>query len=155
LPSDERKPAPGDFRIESSVVEMPLALPPPPFVRVPAEVRPAPSSGTAPFVLDGNRVYAEVSFVRPDGEPHRALVFVDMGSPSLVLKDAVYRELEVDRGRDVTFRVGSLPVTVPAATVESDPGKARALGTELRVEGVLPAGVLQKYDVAIDYRGKT
>ena len=32
-----------------------------------------PSAGTAPFVLDGNRVYAVIDFLRPDGSTHRAL----------------------------------------------------------------------------------
>ena len=114
----------------------------------------APISGTTPFVFDGNRIYAELSFVRPDGSLHRALAFVDMGSPSMILEETLYRELGLDRGKSLVFRVGSLEVTVPAPDVASDPGKPRPMGSDLSVEGMLPAGVLQRYDVAIDYREK-
>jgi hypothetical protein len=41
------------------------------------------STGTTNFVLNGNRIYAELHFVRPDGSVHKARVFVDMGSPSM------------------------------------------------------------------------
>ena len=115
----------------------------------------ARASGTTRFVLDGNRTYAEIAFVRPNGSLHRALVFVDMGSPSMILKEALYRELGLDRGKGLVFRIGSLAVTVPAAEVQSDPGKPRPMGPDLAVEGMLPAGVLQRYDVGIDYREKT
>ena len=40
-------------------------------------------AGTTTFVFDGNRMYAELGFVRPDGSIRRALAFVDMGSPSM------------------------------------------------------------------------
>jgi hypothetical protein len=34
------------------------------------------SSGTVPFVLDGNRVYAQVEFITREGKARKALVFV-------------------------------------------------------------------------------
>src|SRR6516164_3368941 len=45
----------------------------------------AVSAGTTKFVLDGNRIYARLSFSRPDGSTHKALAFVDMGSKSMAL----------------------------------------------------------------------
>jgi hypothetical protein len=46
------------------------------------------SSGTTSLVLDGNRIYARLAFVRPDGSLHWALAFVDMGSPSTILTES-------------------------------------------------------------------
>jgi hypothetical protein len=40
-------------------------------------------AGMTTFVFDGNRIYAALGFVRSDGSIHRALAFVDMGSPSM------------------------------------------------------------------------
>ena len=38
-----------------------------------------PPSATVPFLLDDNRIFVEVSFVRPDGSTPTALAFVNMG----------------------------------------------------------------------------
>src|SRR5262245_10154635 len=100
-------------------------------------------------------MYAEVGFVRPDGSIHRGLVFVDMGSPSMIVKETRFKELQLDRGRALLFGVGGLAVEIPARDVESEPTEPRSMGSDLKVEGLLPAGVLQKYQVAIDYRNRT
>lgn len=113
-----------------------------------------PTSGTAPVVLDGNRTYAEVSFVRPDGTVHKALAFVDMGSATSTVTASLFRELGLGK-RPLTFRVGSMEVHVAAAEVISDPSAARTLGADLKVEAMLPAGVLQNYQVVIDYGART
>ena len=112
-------------------------------------------SGTTPFVLDGNRVYARLAFVRPDGSLHRALAFVDMGSPSTILTESLFKELQLDRNRPLTFHVGTISVRVPAAQVTSDPSPPHSVGSDLKVEAVLPAGVMQNYVVVIDYRKQT
>jgi hypothetical protein len=111
--------------------------------------------GTAPFVFDGNRVYAELSFVRPDGSLHRAPAFVDMGSPSMETAASLFKELQLDRGKPLTFRVGDLPVTVPAKEVTADPSEPHALGSGLKVEAMLPAGVMQRYQTVLDYQRQT
>ena len=36
-------------------------------------------SGTVPFIFDDNRVFAELTFVRPDGTLRNAVAFVDLG----------------------------------------------------------------------------
>ncbi|HEX5234991.1 MAG TPA: hypothetical protein VFW25_06625 [Silvibacterium sp.] len=117
--------------------------------------QPAPSTGSAPFVFDGNRIYAELQFIRPDGTTHRALAFVDMGSPSMVVTSGLFKELGGDKGIALSFRVGALPVTLPAKEVTSDPSEPYSVGTELKVEAVLPAGVMQKYVVVLDYAHRT
>lgn len=117
--------------------------------------RAAPASGTAPFVLDGNRVYVELSFVRPDGSIHRALAFVDMGSPSMEMTSALFKELQLDQGRQLIFHLGDLPVSIPAKEVTADPSDPYAIGSDLKVEAMLPAGVMQKYQVVLDYQRHT
>lgn len=72
-----------------------------------------PSAGTTRFVLDRNRMYAEVAFVRPDSSIHRALVFVDMGSPSMTLKESLFKELQLDHRKPLAFKLGNLSVEVP------------------------------------------
>jgi hypothetical protein len=112
-------------------------------------------SGTAPFVLDGNRIYAELSFVRSDGSSHRALAFVDMGSPSTMVSTALFKELQLDLGKPLVFRVGAFSVSVPSSEVTIDPSEPRSPGGSLPVEATLPASVMQKYDVTLDYRRRT
>jgi hypothetical protein len=111
---------------------------------------PEPSSGTTRFVLDGDRIYAELAFVRPDGSLHRSLAYVDMGVRTMSLSQSLIDELGLDASRPLRFQVGALPVTVPATTLEHS-GKAQRLGSET-VDGVLPAGVLRNYQVVLDYR---
>jgi hypothetical protein len=113
------------------------------------------TSGTTPFVLSGNRVYAELSFVRPDGSIHKALAFVDMGSPAMTIAEPLFKELRLDRKRPLTFRLGTMTVRIPAAEVTSDPDEPRALGPDRMVEAMLPAGVLRQYQVVLDYQHRT
>ena len=60
-------------------------------------------------------MYAELGFVRPDGSIHRALAFVDMGSPSMTLTESLFQELQLDQNHPLRFRVGDLLVEVPRA----------------------------------------
>jgi hypothetical protein len=54
-------------------------------VAAPCAAQGSPSSGTTTFVLDGNRIYASLSFVRADGSLYEALAYVDMGTPSAIV----------------------------------------------------------------------
>lgn len=74
-----------------------------------------------------------------------------MGSPFMTLRESLFRELQIDRGKPLRFRAGELAVVVPAAQVTSEPGAPRSMGGELKVEAMLPAGILQKYLVVMDY----
>jgi hypothetical protein len=113
------------------------------------------SAGTTPFVFDGNRMYAELGFVRPDGSIHRALAFVDMGSSSMTLRESLFKELQLDENRPLVFKVGDLSVEVPRAAVTSERREPSSIGSDLEVEGMLPAGILQKYQVVMDYQRRT
>ncbi len=113
------------------------------------------ASGTAPFVFDGNRVYAELSFVRPDGRLRKVLAFVDLGSPTTLLSDALYKELQLDQKKTLTFKFGEMSVSVDPSTVTSDTWLPFPIGETGKVEALLPAGILQKYQVVLDYSHRT
>ena len=110
-----------------------------------------PSSGTAPFIFDANRIYAELAFIRPDGTLRKTLVFVDLGSPSTILSEALFNELQLDKKTPLTFKVGEMPVRIDPSAVTSDTWLPYSVGDNRRVEALLPAGVMQKYEVVIDY----
>lgn len=112
----------------------------------------AASLGTTRFILDGNRVYAELTFVRPDGRSHVGLAFVDTGTASMSLDRSLGQELQVDATHPLIFRVGAIKVTVPTDQVMLD--QPQHFGSRV-VEAVLPAGILQKYQVVIDYKRRT
>ena len=114
-----------------------------------------PSSGTAPFIFDANRVYVELAFVRPNGTLHRTLAFVDLGSPSTILSEALFKELQLDQKKPLTFNVGHMPVRVDSCDVTSDTWLPFSVGDNRRVEALLPASVMQKYEVVIDYAHRT
>ena len=109
------------------------------------------SAGTAPLFLDANRVYAELTFVLPDGTSRLAVAYVDLGSPSILISQALYKELQLDQKKPLTFKVGDKPVQVNTNAVTRDNWLPFTIGDNRKVEALLPAGVLQKYAVVIDY----
>jgi hypothetical protein len=115
----------------------------------------AAPAGSVPFVLDGNRVYAEVEFVAPEGKPRKALVFVDLGSPSMLLSNELYEQLNLGSNKSVGLRIGAMNITVESRLVTSDEWFPFSIGKDRTVEGLLPAGVLQKYQVSFDYAAHT
>lgn len=121
----------------------------------PAQVTSAVSQGTTRFVLDGNRMYAELGFIRPNGSIHRALAFVDMGSPDFTLTSNLFDETQAAQGNAVRFKLGNLTVEIPAAQVQRETGKPFSVNSDLLVEATLPASVLQRYVVVMDYAKRT
>jgi hypothetical protein len=116
-------------------------------------LNPQPTSpGTTRFSFEDNRVFVELLFVRPDGSVRRAWSFVDIGTPSPVVSSALYRDLQLDRQKQFTFRIGNLPINVDAAeVVKSD----RLYGFRKNTEFVLPGSVMRCYQVTIDYAKRT
>lgn len=123
-------------------------------VCLPALAQSSVSSGTTPFILDGNRMYAELSFVRPNGSIHKALAFVDMGSAAFVVTDALFKELQLDH-RPLTVEVGKLPITISAADIDSERSEPYSMGSDLKVEAILTAAIMQNFEVVIDYQRST
>lgn len=97
------------------------------FLCLPGLAQSPPTSGTTLFVLDGNRIYAELSFIRPDGSIHKALAFVDMGSPTTTIKESLFKEPQLEKQMPLVFRVGSMVVQVSAAEVVNEPGEPHLL----------------------------
>lgn len=139
-----------------------------------------PASATVPFLLD-DRMYVELSFSRPDGTQRKAIALVNMGSVPLILSNSLYRELQPKAGKPLHLQFGSLDIAVDggavqpetmansaritinpfgaAPTVEEmakEPGGYMAsMMVPLKVEAVLPAGVLEHFEVVFDYGART
>ena len=117
-------------------------------------------SATVPFTFDSQRVLVELAFIRPDGAERKALAWVNMGVSGPVLSSALYRELGIGQGRPLRFAIGAVPVEVSGSTVTDGPGELGGddaldhLFAPRRVEAILPAGVLQQFQVTPDYGAK-
>jgi hypothetical protein len=137
----------------------------------------AARSATLPFLFDDNRMFVVLEFIRPDGGVRKALAYVNMGQAAPILSDDLFRELEIDKGKPLDFRFGTMAIRVDAAatltqdeamsfTINLHSGKpdkpsfggndaAKHFFAPLPVEAVLPAGVLQNFEVVMDYDAKT
>lgn len=135
---------------------------------------------TVPILLD-DRIYVELSFTRPDGTPRKAIALVNMGSAPLILSNALFRELQPKSGKPLHLQVGTLDIVVDGGAVQPETlafnafiginpfaraataeemaagpgGVMKAMTAPLNVEAVLPAGVLQHFQVVFDYGAKT
>jgi hypothetical protein len=114
-----------------------------------------PSAGTAPFILEGNRIYVELTFVRSDGTPRNVLAFVDLGSPSMNLSQALFKEFQLNQQKSLLLRVGEMPVRVDSSGVTVDTWFPFSIGDHRNVEALLPAGILQRYQVILNYANRT
>lgn len=116
------------------------------------------SSGTVPFVLEDNRIYAKLAFVRPDGSLRETWAFVDLGTPVLVVHEKLRHELQSDPAKPFTLRVGELQLQVDSSQTQTSNGSFRT-GTNgkatIPVEAVLPGSVMSHYQVVFDYARRT
>ena len=123
-----------------------------------SDVPPAASSGTVPFIFDDNRMFAELTFVRPNGTARKAMAFVDLGTPVMVLKDTLFKELQIGPARPLVFRVGGLDIGVDSSAIQTDTGSPMT-GPDgkatMPVEAVLPGSVMKNYQVVFDYAKRT
>ncbi len=112
------------------------------------------SSGTIPFIFDDNRIFAELEFVRPDGTPRKAVAFVDIGTPQLVLEQDLGSELGLEKAKQAVLRIGDLEIDVPGPDVQTDTGLGMT-GSEgkrsVKVEAVLAGSVMKNYQMVVDY----
>jgi hypothetical protein len=137
------------------------------------------SSATLPVVLDDNRMFVDVEFVKPDGTTHKALAFVNMGSGAFVLTNALYRELDAGN-RATELRLGAMHVAVDSRAVQPEdeanaitltlmPHKRRSsaeiakgpggmmagFSGPLNVEAVIPPALLARFETVLDYGART
>src|SRR5438477_7039698 len=80
------------------------------------------SAGTVPFIFDDNRVLAELTFVRPDGALRKAVAFVDLGTPRMVIDQKLREEVQPDQNKPLRLRVGNLEIPVESSALETDTG---------------------------------
>jgi hypothetical protein len=120
--------------------------------------RPLPASGTTPFIFEDNRVFAELTFLRPDGSPRKAYAFVDLGTPALILNESLTKDLQFDETHPLIFQIGELKISVNSRDVEKDTGTFFT-GPEgkktVPVEAVLPGSIMKNYQVTFDYAAHT
>ena len=119
-----------------------------------SEGRESERSGAVPFIFDDNRIFAELEFVRPDGTLRKAIAFVDIGTPQLVIEESLGKELEIENSKQAVLHIGDLEIDVPASDVQTDTGlgmTGRNGKRSLKVEAVLPGSVMKNYQVVLDY----
>jgi len=111
-------------------------------------------SGTVPFIFDDNRIFAEIAFVPPDGTPRKAVAFVDIGTPQLVIEQDLGKELGIEDAKQAVLHIGDLEIDVPTSDVQTDTGLGMT-GLDgkrsVKVEAVLPGSVMKNYQVVLDY----
>lgn len=112
------------------------------------------ASGTTSFILEGNRVYALVNFHEPDGSTHAAYAYVDMGAADMSLSAQLYDSMRVNAGAPARLDIGDYAVEVPAARIRRG-GPANVRGSGPQLEASLPACVLERYAVVLDYAHKS
>lgn len=140
-----------------------------------------PRAATVPFTFDDNRVFVEVSFVRPDGSERKVLAFVNQGQGGLTLSNALFREMGPRPGRLLHMKFGAMDIAIDGAavmpeslsnntTIGLDPfghaptpdeaaqgpgGEMADFAAPLPVEAVIPPGLLQHFEVVFDYGART
>lgn len=149
-------------------------------VSSPALAGSGPLSATVPALID-DRMYVELVFTRPDGSPRKAIAFVNMGSVPLILSNDLFRELQPKPHTALHMQFGTLDIAVDGGAVQPEAmannakisinpfakaataedmakgpgGLMAAMTAPLKVEAVLPAGVLAHFEVVFDYGAKT
>ncbi len=139
------------------------------------------ASVTVPFVFDNNRIFVELAFVRPDGSLRKTLAFVNQGSGSFVLTNALYRELGIGEGKPLRTRIGTMEIAADTRAVQPEDmansftlrlnpfgkkrtaaeaakgpgGSAQAMAAPMNVEAVLPPGLLASFETVFDYGART
>jgi hypothetical protein len=132
---------------------------------------------TVPFILDDNLVFVEISFLKPEGAERKVLAAVNMGQAPMYISNALFRELAPGKGHPLRFRIGEAEIDEDGSTVQpesmlqelifdSSPptpaemamrpgGRIENLFLPLKVEAIIPAGVLQHFEVVWDYGART
>lgn len=120
----------------------------------------AAPSVTVPFVMDHNRMFVEVEFVRPDGTIRKARAWMDTGNEALVLQEALARDLGYEFSMGEKQARAKLP-EAPGLRLNGwplDPTGVPAFvlqGPRMRpglpAEAQLPASLLRRYHAVFDY----
>ncbi|WP_448207770.1 hypothetical protein [Azospirillum sp. sgz302134] len=122
-------------------------------------VRPVASAELVaiPFRLDAQRILVELTFLRPDGSDRKVLTWVNMGMPAPALSARLYEELRIGQGEPLRLKIGATAVEVADKFVDrvsdtgDDPEFAHYFAPH-PVEAMLPASVLSRFDIGLDYQ---
>lgn len=173
--------APALCALTASVFAGCLQLPPVADMRAPVTSASAVASTTLPFIFDGDRIFVEVTFTRPDGSARKALAFVNQGEGGLDLSNKLFRELDPKPGHPLRLKIGAMEMVVdggvacpetlasnmsiglnPFAGPPSYADAAQRAGGDMatfaapmNVEAVIPPGLLQHFQVVFDYAART
>lgn len=106
------------------------------------------------FLLDHNHVFVELTFVLPDGKRYKRLAFVDSGDPWLTLTIGLSEKQKSKQDVFTQVLFGGKPLDLSAVKNVAAykyffPGMYMFPG--LHVDANLPATILEKYDVVLDY----
>jgi hypothetical protein len=126
-------------------------------------------SATLPFVLDHNRMIVDAVIDLSDGTSRKIRLWVDTGNPEFFMTEALARDLGIDLSAADDKQGGTLQsLEVPAPTGIRIGGmpldftdvtskvmfQPRWLFDAMHNEANLPATVLKKYHVVLDYPAK-
>jgi len=109
---------------------------------------------TVPFVFDNNRVFVELTFTLPDGTTRKTLAFVDTGNPDFDLSKSLIDALHIERGKNLNVRLGDFPLEIDS-DVRAEGFDAPSMLPGMQVEANLPAKVLRRFILVLDYGKRT
>lgn len=133
--------------------------------RVQRQREQAATSGTVPIDLRDNRVFVQLTCVRPDGSLRQARFQVDSGGGSVILSESLSHDLALKSIASPSQEDGETfqPVTSPEIRIVEMPLNLSDVSTIVTVgskgefspgsgaEGFFPARLLRKYEVVFDY----
>jgi len=112
---------------------------------------------TVPMQIHNNRLFVEVTVLRPDGTERPALAWINMGMPAPVLRGPIYDELGIKDGKGLIVRLGGQSLTVePSAIVNGGKdGFWTGQFSPLPMELVLPPQLFADRLITFDYAART
>ena len=133
--------------------------------RVQQQREQAATSGTVPIDLRDNRIFVQLTCVRPDGSLRQARFQVDSGGGSVILSESLSHDLalksvgspseeEGETFQPVTspeIRIGEMPLNLSDVSTIVTVGSKGEFSPGSGAEGFLPAPLLRKYEVVFDY----
>jgi hypothetical protein len=125
----------------------------------------AATSGTVPIDLRDNRIFVQLTCVRPDGSLRQARFQVDSGGGSMILSESLSQDLALksigspSKEKGKTFqlvtspeiRIGEMPLNLSDVSTIVTVGSKGEFSPGSGAEGFVPARLLRKYEVVFDY----
>lgn len=125
----------------------------------------AATSGTVPIDLRDNRIFVQLTCVRPDGSLRQARFQVDSGGGSVILSESLSHDLALKsigtplKEEGGTFqpvttpdiRIGEMPLNLSDVSTVVTVGAKGEFSSGSGAEGFVPARLLRKYEVVFDY----